>query len=117
ELNSPDVDSYHSWSSNGNWIIFSSRREDGSYTKPYIAYFKNGKGHKPFVLPQKDPNFYTALFKSFNIPEFMVKPVAATQRQLIQAIDKKPTKATFYNPKNKQVLKKDTVDAKHYFNK
>jgi dipeptidyl aminopeptidase/acylaminoacyl peptidase len=117
ELNSPDVDSYHSWSSNGSWIIFSSRREDGSYTRPYIVYFKNGKGHKPFILPQKDPYFYAALCKSYNIPEFMVKPVTVTQRQLIQAIDKKPTKATFYNPGNKQVLKKDTIDAKHYFNK
>lgn len=39
EVNSPDVESYHSWSSNGRWIIYSTRRDDGSYTRPYIAYF------------------------------------------------------------------------------
>ena len=26
EANSPDVDSFHSWSSNGRWFVFSSRR-------------------------------------------------------------------------------------------
>ena len=34
KVNSNDVESYHSWSSNGRWIIFSSRRDDGSYTRP-----------------------------------------------------------------------------------
>ena len=43
-LNSPDVESYHSWSSNGKWIIFSSRRLDGLYTRFFIAHLnKNGK--------------------------------------------------------------------------
>ncbi len=95
EINSPDVESYHSWSSNGSWIIFSSRRDDGSYTRPYISYFKNGWGHKPFILPQEDPDRYAALFKSFNIPEFMTEPVTVTQRSLRQAIEKEPIKAVF----------------------
>ena len=38
EINSDDVESYHSWSSNGRWVVFSSRRYDGNYTRPYIAY-------------------------------------------------------------------------------
>ena len=43
EVNSSDTESYHSWSSNGRWIIFSSRRNDGAFTRPYIAYVdKNG---------------------------------------------------------------------------
>jgi Tol biopolymer transport system component len=76
EINSPDVESYHSWSSNGRWILFSSRRDDGSYTRLYITYFdKNGKAHKPFILPQNETSFYEQLFKSYNIPEFMVSPV------------------------------------------
>jgi len=95
EINSPNAESYHSWSSNGSWIIFSSRRDDGSYTRPYISYFKNGKSNKPFILPQKDPDFYVALFKSFNIPEFMVEPITVSQRELINAVDKTPIKATF----------------------
>ena len=71
-LNSPDVESYHSWSSNGRWVIFSSRRENGLYTQPFIAYIdETGKAHKPFILPQKDIHHYDRLLKSFNIPEFI----------------------------------------------
>lgn len=95
EINSTDADSYHSWSSNGAWIVFSSRRDDGSYTRPYFSYFKDGKGHKPFVLAQKDPERHAALFTSFNIPEFMVNPVDPTGRELRKAIKKDALKAVF----------------------
>jgi len=89
-INSPDVDSYHAWSSNGRWIIFSSRRDDGNYTRLYIAYFdKNGEAHKPFVLPQKYPLFDKQLFKSYNIPEFIVEPANTNQYKLIKTIRSK----------------------------
>ncbi len=108
EVNSPDVESYHSWSSNGSWIIFSSRRDDGSYTRPYIAYFdKKGNARKPFILPQKDPDYYMQLFKSYNIPEFMVRPVEATHYQLLKAIEKDAVNATYHNPENKAATIKD----------
>jgi Tol biopolymer transport system component len=85
-VNSPESESYHSWSSNGRWIIFSSRREDGTYTRLYLSYFdKNGNAHKPFVLPQKNPLFYKKSFKSFNIPEFIVTPAIARNHQLFNA--------------------------------
>jgi hypothetical protein len=94
-MNSPDVESYHSWSSNGRWIIFSSRREDGSYTRFYISYFdSNGKVHKPFVLPQKDPLFNKRYFKSFNVPEFIVKPVKTNRLKLFKAASRKAEVAT-----------------------
>lgn len=68
--NSKDVDSYHCWSSNGRWIIFSSRRDDSNFTRLYIAYFdKRGKAHKAFMLPQKSPQDNTLLLKSYNVPE------------------------------------------------
>lgn len=71
-LNSDDVESYHSWSSNGRWVVFSSRRSNGLYTQPFIAYIEeDGTTHKPFLLPQKDKNHYDGLMKSFNIPEFI----------------------------------------------
>ncbi len=71
-INSPDVDSYHSWSSNSRWIVFSSRRIDGLYTRLFIAYIgKDGKPGKAFLLPQRDPDFYGDLLKSYNIPEFV----------------------------------------------
>ena len=71
-LNSPDVESYHSWSSNGRWVVFSSRRTNGLYTQPFIAYIDQaGNAHKPFILPQKDIRHYDRLMKSFNVPEFI----------------------------------------------
>lgn len=95
EANSKDVESYHSWSSNGAWIVFSSRRDDGSYTRPYICHFKDGKVSKPFILPQKNPNYYKNLFKSFNIPEFMVKPVEVSRRAWAEAAEAPAQYATF----------------------
>ena len=72
-LNSDDSESYHSWSGNSRWLVFSSRRDDGLYTKPYFAYIdEDGKAHKPFLLPQKDPKaYYDAQMYAYNIPEFI----------------------------------------------
>ena len=71
-VNSSFSDTYHSWSSNSRWFVFASKRDDGWYGKPYFAYMdENGKAHKPFVLPQRDPCFYDYTFKSFNIPELL----------------------------------------------
>jgi len=96
ELNSDDVESYHSWSSNGNWVIFSSRREDGAYTRFYLTYF-DGKGnfHKPFVLPQKEPQFYQQFFKSFNIPEFLIEPVDFSPHDFLKAVKRTNQKVVF----------------------
>ena len=71
-VNSNDVESYHSWSSNSRWFVFGSRRMDGLYTRLYIAYLDNkGKTGKAFLLPQKDPEYYDRLMKSYNIPEMI----------------------------------------------
>lgn len=70
EANSEEQDSYHTWSSNGRWFIFSTRREDGNFTRPAIAYFdKTGKARKAFILPQEDPEYHKLFFKSYNVPE------------------------------------------------
>jgi hypothetical protein len=82
-LNSPDVESYHSWSSNSRWVVFSSRRTDGLYTRPYIAHIDSGgKASKPFLLPQKDTDFYRRFMKSYNIPEFITGKVTTPARKL-----------------------------------
>ena len=76
EINSPDVESYHSWSSNGRWVVFSSRRYDGNYTRPFFAHIdKNGHASKPFELPCADPDYHRQFLRSYNIPEFMQGPV------------------------------------------
>ncbi len=87
EANSPDVDSYHTWSSNGRWIVFSSRRMDGNYTRPFITYFdKRGQAHKAFCLPQYDPEYNLLLLKSYNVPELTRDAVSVSAKSLQQCI-------------------------------
>ena len=84
ELNSPDAESYHAFSSNGAWMVFSSRRDDGTYTRPYIAHFDPATGRfgKPFILPQKDPAHHDRRMLSYNVPEFAKAPPSRTPRDL-----------------------------------
>ena len=71
------ADSYHSWSSNGRWAMFGSRRLDGRYTRLYIAYLsEDGVPCKPFLLPQEDPRHNMWRLKSYNVPEFIDGKVA-----------------------------------------
>jgi len=84
-LNSNQVESYHSWSSNGRWIVFSSRRMDGLYMNAYLAHIdENGNPDHPFLLPQRDPDFHKSFLLSFNLPEFAIKPVPVNAMQLEQ---------------------------------
>lgn len=86
-FNSEETDSYHSWSSNSRWVIFSSRRTDGLYTRPFIGYLSpEGKEGKPFLLPQKDPQYYTFLLKSFNIPEFIKDKVEVSSFRIMEKV-------------------------------
>ena len=76
EVNSPDTESYHTWSSNGQWIVFSSRRDDGMFTRPFFSHIdKNGHFSKPFELPSADPDYHRQFLRSYNIPELMHGPV------------------------------------------
>ena len=61
---------------------------DGGYTRLYIAYFdRNGKAHKPFLLPQRNPYFYGDYYKSYNVPEFMAEPVTITPQEFARYLD------------------------------
>ena len=82
EVNGPDADSYHSWSGNSRWVAFASKRDDLVYGRPYIAYIgPDGKAGKPFVLPQKDPDKYLTMLKSFNLPELYAIPEIYNARE------------------------------------
>jgi Tol biopolymer transport system component len=86
-VNSDDVESHHSWSSNGRWFVFSSKRTDGVRARPYICYFDSlGRAHKPFILPQKDPEFYTTFLKCYNLPELINGEVRFSERKLSAAL-------------------------------
>ena len=87
EINSPDTESYHSWSSNGRWVVFSSRRYDGNYTRPFIAHIdNNGHSSKPFELPCEDPDYHRQFLKCYNVPEFMRGPVTISPQQFADAM-------------------------------
>lgn len=85
KLNSNDTDSYHSWARNTRWIVFSSRRQDGRYTKLYISYMNmEGQFQKPFLLPQRDPGMYDSFFYSYNRPELITGPIEVKPRRWVQ---------------------------------
>lgn len=77
EVNSPQCESFHNWSDNSRWFVFSSKREDGMYTKLYIASIDDkGRVSKPFLLPQRNPRkFYREMMDAYNCPDFTKKKV------------------------------------------
>jgi hypothetical protein len=96
EVNSHDVEAYHTWSTNGRWIVFSSRRDDGNYTRPFFAHVdKDGHATKPFELPADDPDYHRQLMKSYNIPELMTGPVTVTPQQFADMLKRDATPAKF----------------------
>ena len=86
--NSDDTESYHNWSSNSRWMVFSSRRDDGLFTRPYICHIdENGRESKPFMLPQENPKaYYRELFLSFNVPAFVTAPVPFTREEAVKTL-------------------------------
>ncbi|HCI56360.1 MAG TPA: cytochrome C biosynthesis protein [Bacteroidales bacterium] len=97
ELNSEFTDSYHSFSSNGHWIVFASRRGNGSVTRPYIAYFdEKGKSGKAFLLPQSNPLSDKSFLRSFNLPEFSTLKLDFTPGQIRRASKKEAINAKWF---------------------
>ena len=87
ECNSERSDSWHCWSSNNRWIVFSSKRIDGLYMKVYFSYIdENGTSYKPFLLPQKDPTFYDSFCRLYQLPELIKEPITIGKKEFIQAI-------------------------------
>ena len=87
EINSDQADSWHCWSSNGRWVVFSSKRGNGLLARPHFSYVDEaGRFHKAFVLPQEDPNFYDACVQTFSLPEFVRGPVEIGAAELARAV-------------------------------
>jgi hypothetical protein len=101
--NSDRSDSYHSWSSNGRWFVFSSRRDDGITARPYFSYFdEQGNDHKAFILPQENPALYESLLETFNIPELVTGPIPESPQNLIRIVraTDQSLKARFVPPRD-----------------
>jgi len=94
EINSPESDSYHCFSSSGHWFVFSSKRIDGLFTRPYFSYLdENGKASKPFVMPQENPEFYTTFLKNYNIPELITGAVTVSPQEIRDKVLEKAVQA------------------------
>ena len=83
DVNSDESESWHSWSSNGRWIAFSSKRGSGVFTRTYLSYVdSDGTAHKPLLLPQKDPTHYDSCLWTYSVPELVTSPVQVTKESL-----------------------------------
>ena len=91
EINSDQAESFKAWSSNSRWIVFTSRRDDGSYTRLYFTHLDaDGRASKPFLLPQRDPEQNRRLFKSYNVPEFTVDELRWDTKRLEDIVLSEP---------------------------
>lgn len=87
EANSDRAESFHNWSSNGRWIVFTSRRGDGNFTRLYMAYIDaDGNARKAFELPQKNPLAELESIWSYNTPEFTVEKVRISRKAFADAV-------------------------------
>jgi hypothetical protein len=85
-VNSDRAETFHSWSSDGRWIVFSSKRLDGLFARPYFSRIDTlGNASKPFVMPQKNPLFYESFLETYNVPEFTKEPIRVKPQELAHA--------------------------------
>ena len=98
DLNSSYAESHPSWSSNGRWLVFSSKRIDGVFSRTHIAYVdENGSFHTPFVLPQKNPEMYDRILANYNLPRLITGKIELKPIEIRDFVLEKPREATFSN--------------------
>jgi Tol biopolymer transport system component len=89
EVNSGRAESFHNWTANSRWFLFTSRRDDGLYTRLYFSCIDDaGRATKPFMLPQRDPKtFYRRLMYSYNTPDFATRAVKLDSRKFSMRVE------------------------------
>ncbi len=95
-VNSHNVESYHSWSSNGRWFLFVSKRIDDIYSRVFFSYFDTtGNMTKPFLLPQKNPEMYDTYLYNYNRPVFIKDKINVKAEKLVKAAFAEKINAAF----------------------
>lgn len=99
-VNSDDTESFHSWSSNSRWFVFSSRREDGLHTRLYLCHIDTaGICGTPFLLPQRRPaHTHQREFRSYNVPDFATSPVRLDRRRAERLITRPERRPFAFRP-------------------
>jgi hypothetical protein len=111
QINSKWSESWHSWSHEGHWFVFTAKRGDGFFARLYLSYVDDtGKAHKPIIVPQKDPALYDSLIKSCNTPELIIEPVQVPPRKLARAVHS-PDRTEVTMPDISMTRKRTEVDA------
>ena len=87
-LNTPGSEKGHSFSSDGHWMVFSSSRRTLVIPETYITHFnsENGTFTKPFLIPQKQGDFYRTNLQGFVFPVLSTTQVSYTPRQVTKTI-------------------------------
>ncbi|MCW5892032.1 MAG: tetratricopeptide repeat protein [bacterium] len=81
--NTPRMNSWHSWSSNGRWLVFSSK-VNGPYTQLFLTHIDDDGNDSPPVLLER----FTSSDRAANIPEFVRRPgdaIAEIKEQFLDA--------------------------------
>jgi len=89
-INSDRAETWHSISQNGAWMVFSSKRRDGLFVKPYLTYLGGTEPTRPVLLPVEDPRLWDTRIESYNTPELAVEPLPFSPHQLGEAIRSGP---------------------------
>jgi Flp pilus assembly protein TadD len=80
--NTPRMNSWHSWSSNGRWLVFSSKANT-AYTQLFLTHIdENGDSTPPVLLER-----FTGPDRAANIPEFVPLPAGAIAKIKEQFLD------------------------------
>jgi Flp pilus assembly protein TadD len=80
--NTPRMNSWHSWSSNGRWLVFSSKANT-AYTQLFLTHIDEDGQSTPPVLLER----FTASDRAANIPEFVALPADAIAKIKEQFLD------------------------------
>ena len=85
DINSNHVESYHAWSSNSRWFVLVSKRRDELCSRLYFSHIDtNGQVSKPFLMPEKDPDFYDTFLLNYNLPEMIQGKVNIPKEVLVR---------------------------------
>lgn len=97
-VNSDRADSYHAWSTNSRWFLFTSRRDDDLYTRLYFAHIdEQGNVSKPFMLPQQNPHDDNVMrLYSYNTPDFIGEPYDISSNEISDILKDDKRSETIY---------------------